>query len=373
VNDFESRMLDYQQQKNTGKKQLLQSVSSKLMNDDDVLAKTEKLAAELELTEMDEQMERRALELVSTLSNLTSEEIRCRLDRLYLETLLSEVDAPGDMPESRDACLALQEDLGSLYSEIDVLAEMSARQEFGQPILDELQKKGQSFAYSLEENFDVVCDPTLEYTTFLTLNLKILDLLSEMTRSTKQDVDKILYRQSHREALDQLSVFFKEEITDKQAVEIQSKKSHRRESSISSIRAQPSRPTQSQPQAPALESFLRRLGISTSLQGEDSLADIISDKRSEMAEILRHNADMPLLASLGSSDEAKELLTTTLQATGSSYTSEPSLVDQAQKGRLADLEKELMVIQKEIEGVDLGMLAEPDRFREKFIEKWRQP
>lgn len=150
-------MLEYQQQKATEKKQLLQTVSSKLMNDDDVLLKAERLAAKLELSEMDEQMEKRALELISTLSNLNSEEIRCRLDRLYLESLLTDAHTPTDVSKSRNACLALEEDLESLYSEIEVLAEMSARQEFGQPILDELQKKKQSFACSLEENFDVVC------------------------------------------------------------------------------------------------------------------------------------------------------------------------------------------------------------------------
>ncbi|OKL60749.1 hypothetical protein UA08_04397 [Talaromyces atroroseus] len=347
--------------KNTGKKQLLQSVSSRLMNDDDILFKIEELAAELELTEMDEQTEKRTPELISTLSKLTSEEIRCRLDRVYLETLLTGADAPADVPDNRDACIALQEDLESLYSEIDVLAEMSARHEFGQPILDELQKKKQSSASSLEDNFDVM-----------------LDLLSEMTRSTKQNVDRVLYYQSHREALDQLSALFRKEITSKQAMETQSKKSHRRESSISSIKVQTSKPTQSQPEAQALESFLRRLGISTALHGEESLADIISEKRSEMARIVCHNsigmsAEMPLLASLGSTDEAKELLTCTLHANDSSYASEPSLADPVQQGNLANLEKELMVIQKEIERVDLGMLAEPDRFRDKFIEKWRQP
>lgn len=198
-----------------------------------------------------------------------------------------------------------------------------------------------------------------------------------MTRSTEEDVNKLLYRQSHREALDQLSALFKEEIMDKQVGQVQNRKSHRRESSISSMRLQPPRPTQSQSQLQALESFLRRLGISTTIQGDISLAEVVSEKRSGMTEILYNNlkgsAEMPLLASLGSSDEAKELLTSTLQASDSSYSAEPSLVDPVQKGHLTELDKELAVLQKGIEGVDLDILAEPNRLREKFIEKWGQP
>jgi hypothetical protein len=150
-------MHEYQQQKQAERKQLFQSVSSKLVNDDEILYEVESLMADSESTEADGQLEKRALHLISILSRLTSEEIRCRLDRLYLEALLSDSEDLTDVCGTQDAKTALEEDLESLYSEIEVLAEMSARQEFGQPILGELRKNKQHSANSLEENLDSVC------------------------------------------------------------------------------------------------------------------------------------------------------------------------------------------------------------------------
>lgn len=126
------------------------------MEDDEVLIKAERIMVDSESTEADGQMERRALDLISVLSRLTSEEIRCRLDRLYLEVLLSDSEVVADVSGSKDAKVALEEDLESLYSEIEVLSEMSARQEFGQPMLGELRKNKEYFAHSLEENLDSV-------------------------------------------------------------------------------------------------------------------------------------------------------------------------------------------------------------------------
>lgn len=113
--------------------------------------------ADSESTEAEGQLEKRVLDLISILSKLTSEEIRCRLDRLYLEVLLSDEEYSTNASENRDTKAALQEDLESLYSEIEVLSDMSARQEFGQPILGELRRNKQHSAHSLEENLDSVC------------------------------------------------------------------------------------------------------------------------------------------------------------------------------------------------------------------------
>lgn len=149
-------MQEYQQQKLVERKQLLQSISSKLVGDDESLTKVERIMANSESTEADGELEKRALDLISVLSRLTSEEIRCRLDRLYLEALLSDGEALAEVSKNNDAKIALEEDLESLYSEIEVLSEMWARQEFGQPILGELRRNKQHSAHSLEENLDSV-------------------------------------------------------------------------------------------------------------------------------------------------------------------------------------------------------------------------
>lgn len=191
-----------------------------------------------------------------------------------------------------------------------------------------------------------------------------------MTHHTEQVVDKIHYRLSHREVLDQLSILFKEEISNREAEQVQSKKAHRRQSSLSSpIKGPQPRTTNTTQSLQSLESFLRRLGISSS--SSLTANELTSEKRSELADILHRStsmwAEMPLYESLGSSDAAKELLTFILHA--DSY-AEPSLVDQIEKEQLSDLEKELAAIQKDIEQVDLNVLVEPDRSRDKFIEEW---
>lgn len=193
-----------------------------------------------------------------------------------------------------------------------------------------------------------------------------------MTRSTEQETNKVQHRQSHREALDQLLVLFKEEISSQEAEQIQTKKAHRRQSSLSSpIKAPQPRGSNTTQSLPSLESFLRRFGISPS--ASLTAKDLALEKRIELADILHHNlsvaAEMPLYETLGSCDEAKELLTSILHADSHA---EPSLVDVTQKGYLDELERELATIQKDIERVNLNVAVEPDKYRDKFTEKWGQ-
>src|SRR4051794_33331688 len=130
-----------------------------------------------------------------------------------------------------------------------------------------------------------------------------------MTRSTEQETNNIQYRQSHREVLDQLSILFKEEVSSREAEQLQSKKAHRRQSSLSSPIKNPQPRTSNTTQSlQSLESFLRRLGISPS--SSLTANELALEKRTELADILHHNlsvaAEMSLYESLGSSDEAKE-------------------------------------------------------------------
>jgi len=97
------------------------------------------------------------MELVSTLSKLISEEVLCRLDRLYLETLLTGGETSGNEVKTEDQVAILEDDLQSLYSEIPVLAEMSARNEFGQRIRKLLQKSNEHMSHSLEDCLEMVC------------------------------------------------------------------------------------------------------------------------------------------------------------------------------------------------------------------------
>lgn len=138
------------------KRQFLLSVTAKLKDDDRALAKAESLASELESTEEDHILKKRAAELTSALSRFVSEEIYCRLDRLYLEALEAGDDVSSEVVKTDDSLLVLEQDLESLYPEIEVLAEMSARQQFGERILRELQRNHDQLNSTLEGKLDTV-------------------------------------------------------------------------------------------------------------------------------------------------------------------------------------------------------------------------
>lgn len=136
------------------KRQTFQAVASKLKNDDRRLAAAESLAADLESSREDGLLLQRAGELAGTLAQLRSEEIYTRLDRIYLESL-SESSSTGQPAEEEISLL--EQDLDSLYPEIEVLAQMAARQQYEQPIICEVQRGRQEMTQSIEEKLGLVC------------------------------------------------------------------------------------------------------------------------------------------------------------------------------------------------------------------------
>lgn len=88
------------------------------------------------------------------LSDYVAEEIHYRLDRLYLET----IHAGGSNPDVMDgtASTALEEELESLHPEIEILAEMSTRQQFHEPILRELQNEHDQLRVAAQEKLEQV-------------------------------------------------------------------------------------------------------------------------------------------------------------------------------------------------------------------------
>lgn len=187
-----------------------------------------------------------------------------------------------------------------------------------------------------------------------------------MTRSNEDVTTTIRHHQSHCETLKQLSALFREEVSTYKS-ETAVKKTHGRALSLSS----PVKPSQSESQSQSpqsLESFLRRLGIDPSTQ---NTAELVSEKRSELVNLLHHDlgvaAEKPLHEPLGLIAEATALLTSVLQADSNG---ELSLVNASEKERLDELESELSSLQRDIENLDLSVLNQPDRSRDKFVEKW---
>jgi hypothetical protein len=374
--DLDMRLAIQKEQVSAEKRQTMLAVTSTLKDHDRTLTKAETGAAELDSREDDQKLRMRVTNLTSTLAKLVSDEIHCRLDRLYLETL-QRLEGESNMASNGgESAFALEEDLQSLYSEIEILADMSASHQFGQPISRELQRINTQMSHSVEEKLELVSlNSSIERQTVpgRSFPLQILQLISDMTTSTEMATDQLLYRQSYLEALDALSISYKKEMSHKISDQPSTKSHHRRKSSLGFTAS--SQPTSPGPnlQMPAMESFLRRLGVSIPNDASterDSLANLMSEKRHRMEEFLQNlsvSADLPLVDHLGPTDRAKELLTSTLQA-DSAFTL--SLVDSSQKERLADLEKQLGIVQKGMEAVDMDILTQRDRFREKFMERW---
>lgn len=190
-----------------------------------------------------------------------------------------------------------------------------------------------------------------------------------MTDSSSQIVDRLLHHQSRREALNLLSASYTSESARNDAVQNKSKKSHHRRQSSLGFGAALQPPASPQKhQLQALESILRRLGISAADQASSLEAgpeSLISERRSRMIDLLHSlgtAAEMPLKEYLEPTDKAMELFSAVLQ---SNSDFKLSLLDPSQKERLAELERELTTVQKGIEGVNLGVLVEQSQGRGK--------
>lgn len=119
------------------------TVAESLQKDDRILAEINRLAGELEVSGVDdEQQITRSSMLCEILSTYLVDEIRCRLDRIYLETKQSPTKFSGTCSENEiDLESSLKAELDSLYSEITAVAQMSASLEFGNPLTEATRKK----------------------------------------------------------------------------------------------------------------------------------------------------------------------------------------------------------------------------------------
>ena len=91
------------------------------------------------------------------------EEIACRLDRIYLETLgrTSAADVRSEPPEyDRDQgqqIAAFETEMDTLYSEIASVAEMSVRQQFLEPLTAQLRFSEAQSEEELRQGLNHVC------------------------------------------------------------------------------------------------------------------------------------------------------------------------------------------------------------------------
>lgn len=114
-------------------------VAERLRRDDRLLLHLEKLATGLTGYDGSEgELTDRSMTLCKALATSVAEGIRCRLDRIYMETLSGK---DWQATEDTDLCSSVQEEMNSLYSEIAAVAEMSVNNEFENPLLDQSKLK----------------------------------------------------------------------------------------------------------------------------------------------------------------------------------------------------------------------------------------
>lgn len=142
-------------------KRILSSLSGQLKSDDKALAVLETLVSGVKSNRNDASIIKRTTDLSAMLANYSAEEIHYRLDRIYLQATQGEI--PDRDPDSSKAetIAALKDELESLYPEIEVLAELSTKQQFYEPILREIHTEHSQLRAASQQRMEEVSIITL--------------------------------------------------------------------------------------------------------------------------------------------------------------------------------------------------------------------
>jgi hypothetical protein len=157
LQDFRGKLAESQDRAGKSAKELKLSIQDYLKGHDNKLCQVEELSDNLEPDTLQGKASTdRSSKLASKLVEYVTEEVTCRLDRIYLQTLH---EPPGDLSpheiKDQDAS-ALKEELDSLYSEIRVLAEMAVQQEFLSPIIKTIHMQENRIQDDSEVRLDYV-------------------------------------------------------------------------------------------------------------------------------------------------------------------------------------------------------------------------
>ncbi|OJD27276.1 hypothetical protein ACJ73_01334 [Blastomyces percursus] len=364
TDDFEATLGSVQSLLSTEANTLLPQLAHKLKDDDRSMQGLEKIASTIQIDTNYKELSARAIELTAILARYLAEEVHSRLDRLYIETLQS--SASGRDEDDGEALATLQKEISSLYSEIEILSEMTTQQQFRDPILRALQSSGTEARSISQQQLE-----------------QIFDTILELTQSTERITERLNNRQSHRTALSYLAAKYKCERESKLS-EQQSNKTAVAQKRLSRLSYAPSTPKDTDRRtlislpldrgSKALEQLLRRLGVSIIDLVESGLIDnasaALDEKQQHMLDMLRNlqsTAESPLSVYLGAADQAAQLLHSSLHA-DSHF--EVSMADDAQNQKLDTLESRIEVLRKVIDGLDVDILQGGDKAQEKFMERW---
>ena len=142
-------------------KRILSTLAAWLKEDNRVLADLERLGSGIGPTGDDASVVKRTSELSTILAQCLGEEIQCRLDRVYLENIRAgQFKAKQKLNDAVDeVSVALEEELESLYPEIDLLAEMYTKQQYTAPVSRALQNHHNQLHVASHKKLNYVSRP----------------------------------------------------------------------------------------------------------------------------------------------------------------------------------------------------------------------
>ncbi|KAJ5084277.1 hypothetical protein NUU61_008856 [Penicillium alfredii] len=340
-------------------KRILASLSTRLKQDDKTLVGLEALISGIKSHGNGASTAKQTGHLAAMLADYVAEEIHYRLDRLYLEAIQSKSEPHPDATVEDETITALEDELESLYTEIEILAEMSTKQQFNEPILREIQNEHAQLREVSQQKLE-----------------QVLDILIEMTLSKQALKKRLEDRESSCELLEQLATLYQSQAGSQMAPQQSSRRESLRRRSIQPgvLFANTRNPATPAIEQPALENLLRRIGVSPESalrpQVEDGGARGLHEKRIHMSETLQHlkvGVDVPLVAHLAPLDNASQLLTSSLHANSHFETSLP---DPDQENALLGLEAELASLQRGVQRLNLDVLHQRDKTQDTFLERW---
>ena len=114
----------------------LTNISDSLKYDDNKISKINLLASSITVSNDEDQLQLSNMEaLCARLKTYMAGGIRCHLDRVYLETILTSQNyGASHSSEEPDLETTLKTELGTLYTEIENVAQMSVYHEFSEPL-----------------------------------------------------------------------------------------------------------------------------------------------------------------------------------------------------------------------------------------------
>ncbi|RAH73612.1 uncharacterized protein BO66DRAFT_461512 [Aspergillus aculeatinus CBS 121060] len=341
-------------------RKLLSSLTTRLKDDEKTLAHLERVAHGLEYVGNDASISRQATDLGVHHAQYVAGEIQHRLDRLYLETVQKVHGVMQDETTQADSDVseALEEELGSLYSEIGILAELSTRQQLVDPIHREIQSQHGALCASSNQKLHLLGG-----------------ILSQMVLTTRECTKGLQEQDSSCGTLEAFTAAYKTEIGE--LLLVSSAPKRRTLKTQVALAASLNIPSRSHyvplSEVQALAGLIRRMGLTLdnlSLEARGGPLKSLQEKRRNLVESSKGYglaADSPLKAALFPTDSAIQFLLPRLQTSSGS---KASLSNIDHKLLISELEAELERIQEKVKRLKPDMLSERDSCLQIFLKRW---